>query len=527
MNSTTYKKDSLFMSRDKKEGKKNNNKRNNNDGRSNRRISFAAKDEIIYPHTETYLNDKNYYVPKKKGVTPFRLEAQERIRQLSYNVEVSKRLREMKDKNFHQLVNCGIDLHYQSSSMITTRKNRKKKLKKKKTKEKKKSIEHLPNSSNVDQSNRLSSGSTHSMDEISIISRRGSSELSIVPFNLDIKEEDEEDHDDDCCFSDFGTHNNNTTTYKNSNNFSMDEFNNIGKKTSSIEIITNMKSVLNLNDDDNDNDNDDEYHPIYGKLLCDLGFKKLYLASARSVINNIPIWHLQRPCDKSRIAEIVRVKKNNLVFPGCISVFEIIGVEQPRFDIPQNRGIFDGQHRVYAASEILNDKNASVTDFQFTLEIFPVNTNDEVKDLFLELNKSERVQEIDLPDVIAPSDKGIIDGSINHISRKYRQMFKPTQRCRKPHLNRDYIRNEIHQTKMIKRYNINNVTDMINLLEQINAYIGNFIIKKEQDVYDESFLLNITCTERAKKKAKEYKFYLGLTKDWLHLDLHSKIKYEK
>ena len=106
------------MSRDKKEGKKNNNKRNNNDGRSNRRISFAAKDEIIYPHTESYLNDKNYYVPKKKGVTPFRLEAQERIRQLSYNVEVSKRLREMKDKNFHQLVNCGIDLHYQSSSMM-------------------------------------------------------------------------------------------------------------------------------------------------------------------------------------------------------------------------------------------------------------------------------------------------------------------------------------------------------------------------------------------------------------------------
>ena len=49
----------------------------------------------------------------------------------------------------------------------------------------------------------------------------------------------------------------------------------------------------------------------YTPLLCDLGFKKLYLASARSVINNIPIWHLQRPCDKSRIAEIVRVKKNN------------------------------------------------------------------------------------------------------------------------------------------------------------------------------------------------------------------------
>ncbi len=105
------------MSRDKKERKKNNNNNNNrnndDDGRSNRRISFAAKDEIIYPHTETYLNDKKYYVPKKKGVTPFRLEAQERIRQLSYNVEVSKRLREMKDKNYHQLVNCGIDLHYQ------------------------------------------------------------------------------------------------------------------------------------------------------------------------------------------------------------------------------------------------------------------------------------------------------------------------------------------------------------------------------------------------------------------------------
>jgi hypothetical protein len=186
------------------------------------------------------------------------------------------------------------------------------------------------------------------------------------------------------------------------------------------------------------------------------------------------------------------------------------------------RGIFDGQHRVYAAAEILSERKESPIDFQLTLEVFPVKGHDEVKKLFLELNKSESVQEIDLPDMIAPSDKGIIDEAMKHICRRYWQMFKPTQRCHKPHLNRDRIRNEIYQTKIIERYHVNTSNQMVELLELINNYIGYFV-KNEALVHDASFHINISCTDRAKTKAKIYNFYLGLTNDWLHLDLHDQI----
>ena len=37
---------------------------------------------------------------------------------------------------------------------------------------------------------------------------------------------------------------------------------------------------------------------------------------------------------------------------------------------------------------------------------------------------AEKVQEIDLPDAIAPFDKQIIDSAVRALNRKYEQMFK-------------------------------------------------------------------------------------------------------
>ena len=102
-------------------------------------------------------------------------------------------------------------------------------------------------------------------------------------------------------------------------------------------------------------------HPLYGQLLADLGYKRIYLSSAKTVVRSIPIWHLQRPTDYSRVAEIAWAKTKKLMFPGCISVFEFVGVDRPRFDVPQTFGIFDGQHRVHAAAKILQEKTKLTT----------------------------------------------------------------------------------------------------------------------------------------------------------------------
>ena len=162
------------------------------------------------------------------------------------------------------------------------------------------------------------------------------------------------------------------------------------------------------------------------------------------------------------------------------------------------------------------EKN-EINDFNLTLEVFPVKSNDDVKKLFLELNKAERVQEIDLPDAIAPFDKQIIDSAVRALNRKYQQMFKSSKRCRKPHVNRDKLRNEIHKARLIARYNVENANQMVGLLESINSYVGSVVLGGKEG-YEKPSSLNISCTKRVKSKAAKYKFYLGLTDDWLHED---------
>ena len=101
-------------------------------------------------------------------------------------------------------------------------------------------------------------------------------------------------------------------------------------------------------------------------------------------------------------------------------------------------------------------------------------------------------------------------------------MFKSSKRCRKPHVNCDKLRNEIHKARLIARYNVDNANQMVGLLESINSYVGSVVLRGKE-VYEKSSGLNISCTQRVKSKAAKYKFYLGLTDDWLHEDLDSLI----
>ena len=63
-------------------------------------------------------------------------------------------------------------------------------------------------------------------------------------------------------------------------------------------------------------------HPIFGiRVLAAFG-RELYVASARTFISNVPLWLEQRPCDMSRVQEIVKQKRDMPLFPGVISVFQ-------------------------------------------------------------------------------------------------------------------------------------------------------------------------------------------------------------
>ena len=67
----------------------------------------------------------------------------------------------------------------------------------------------------------------------------------------------------------------------------------------------------------------------------------------------------------------------------------------------------------------------------------------QAKQLYLEVNKGESVKEIDLPDAIAPERKGHIDWASEALRARYSEMFKPSERCRVPHMHKDTLRNKL------------------------------------------------------------------------------------
>jgi hypothetical protein len=248
-------------------------------------------------------------------------------------------------------------------------------------------------------------------------------------------------------------------------------------------------------------------HCVFGKLLVDLGYKQLYLSSARSIVANVPIWNLQRPVDHDRVKDIVRAKNGLTSFPGSISIFNFEDLTASGV-LRQKCGIFDGQHRLVAIAEMLED--GTKPDFQMTVEVFPVTSEEDIKALFLELNKSEKVLEIDLPDTLAPQEKQIIDEAVHALQHQFRAMFKPSQNCRVPHVNAERMRNDLHLHRYVQRNNIFTPVDLVAKLNDVNSKI--------LDAFD-------SCNERASytqlqlSKAQKHGFFLGLNKEWLKTPL--------
>ena len=231
----------------------------------------------------------------------------------------------------------------------------------------------------------------------------------------------------------------------------------------------------------------DDRHPAFGRLVADLGFKKIFVASARTFVSSVPIWSKQRPCNEGRVSEIVNAKARHPSFMGPIMCFEFTSAQgasshaansrslltMPSLTCPQPVGIFDGQHRARAAMRLLASDDFSISDdenappcpspdanvadpanaavggrhadFDLVVEVYPVRNEAQVKALYLEVNKGEMVKEIDLPDALAPELKAHIDGAVEQLVRRWTSMFKPSERCRPPHLHRDTLRNRLFQ----------------------------------------------------------------------------------
>jgi hypothetical protein len=132
-------------------------------------------------------------------------------------------------------------------------------------------------------------------------------------------------------------------------------------------------------------------HPVFGKLLADLHFKRVYVTSVGK-LSQAPVWEKQRILRAERINKIVNSKvkdPSGRLFPGAITMFEDVVTGQ--------MGIVDGQHRAGALLQLAAKGYLNVNDYAVSVHVFPTKGDADISSLFREINSAEPVLLIDMP----------------------------------------------------------------------------------------------------------------------------------
>ena len=114
--------------------------------------------------------------------------------------------------------------------------------------------------------------------------------------------------------------------------------------------------------------------------------------------------------------------------------------------------------------------------------------------------------------------KDILDSTIEDLSSKFFEMFKPSLRCKPPHLHEAIFRDDIFQSEVITRRGLKSADDLSELIKLSNEEYG----KRSDDEWENILLASKMFKVRGKpmseaiKKARVNKFFLGLDNSWMH-----------
>ena len=162
--------------------------------------------------------------------------------------------------------------------------------------------------------------------------------------------------------------------------------------------------------------------------------------------------------------------------------------------------------------KILSEKKEFEGKFDFDkvlVEVYSqpkhISADEYATTIFAEINKAQPATLVDMPGVVKPEDLEIINRAVTNISGRYAAMFKPSTKCRRPHLNIDNVRNDLFVNEVLDRNDIKSAKD----LEEWILTKNDEMMKKYE--LDEAARKKI---EGIYKKAQEHGFYLGLDDNW-------------
>lgn len=146
----------------------------------------------------------------------------------------------------------------------------------------------------------------------------------------------------------------------------------------SLTIPSNLKDEILL-------------HPIFGRKLSDLGYKKIFLTNANS-LTRAAVWEKQRILRPERAARIAQYK----VQSGTQNSF--VGVITMSMD--KNTGktaILDGQHRAAAYMLLAQQGHIDGHERKIVVDVFETDGDGDIASLFKEINSAEPVLLVDTP----------------------------------------------------------------------------------------------------------------------------------
>ena len=274
-------------------------------------------------------------------------------------------------------------------------------------------------------------------------------------------------------------------------------------------------------------------HPIFGELLVDLGYKRLYRGSPSTLWAGTLLWERQRAfrADRAALIASAKAKSSERGWPGAIAVVESSdGSGDPASNvtgstIDGNAGVrlteqplgmlIDGQHRLGAAHLLAKRGKLHGALSTILVEVYPPMMEDEIKDLFVEINRAEPVLLIDLPDASGASqkDNAILTDAAEKLSTRYPAMFKPSQSCRPPHLNIDVLRAEMHRSQLLSRHQLATSDQLLDWLETTNAELAG---RSDAVWAVDSPVKSEAALSKAIAKAREHELFLGLGWGWLN-----------
>jgi hypothetical protein len=156
----------------------------------------------------------------------------------------------------------------------------------------------------------------------------------------------------------------------------------------SLSTQTTKSSQWKIPEDISDNH---LLHPVMGEKKADLVYKMVYITSVSRLIQ-APVWEKQRilrPDRSARIAEYKIKAGSASSIPGVITMY--------LNKVTNEVGIVDGQHRVGALMLLAEQGHWNPYVRNITVDVFTVESDEDVSALFREINSAEPVRLIDMP----------------------------------------------------------------------------------------------------------------------------------